>query len=221
MNPAPRADFCYDDGMKDRTLARRVILFAAAYAFWAVAYFATSSWNAGRAWIVFDWDPVWFLPVVPAFVAVYLSAYLMPFFVLWTLRDVARFRRLMAVTIGVIAFCAACFVIWPATILRSDPGGGFWAGILAWLYRADQPTDLFPSLHVALAFLMAKAVGRERPAWHPAMLAWATLIALSTLLIRQHYLVDVIAGVVVAYAAWIAYRGPWKEARRELRTTPS
>lgn len=194
--------------MNPRGLSRRILLVASVCAFWAVAYFATSYWNTSRAWNVFAWDWVWYFPVIPAFVIVYLSAYLMPAVAFVVVRDEVRLRRLAAVAAGVVAVSAACFVIWPTTILRPDLPSGVWGGVLAWLYRADRPTDLFPSLHVAMSFLMAKAVGRERPTWRPAMLAWALLIAVSTLLIRQHYVIDVIGGLVIAYLGWFAYVRP-------------
>ncbi|HJV32722.1 MAG TPA: phosphatase PAP2 family protein, partial [Patescibacteria group bacterium] len=186
----------------------RILLFIGLAVFWAAAYLGTGAWNAGRASGVLAWDPVWSFPFASAFVAPYLSAYLLPFAAFAALRERRKFRRFAAVVAGTIAFSAAVFVLWPLTIARPDLGfGSFSDHLLAALYAADRPTNLFPSLHVSLSFLFALAVGDARPRLRPWALAWAALIAVSTLLTRQHYLVDVVGGVIVARAGWRVYLG--------------
>ena len=181
----------------------RLALFLGTAVLWASAYLGTAAWNAARPMATLAWDPVRSFPFVSAFVVPYLSAYALPFLAAFSPLGRAAYRRLAAVVAGTIAFSAACFVLWPLTIARPDLGlGSSFDRLLAALYAADRPTDLFPSLHVSLSFLFALAVGRGRPRLRPWTLAWATLIAVSTLFTRQHYVVDVIGGVVVAWIAW-------------------
>lgn len=83
-------------------------------------------------------------------------------------------------------------------------------------------TDIFPSLHTALpaylAFLSIRH--RRRPifrrTWLP-MTFFAVQIAISTMFLRWHYLVDVVAGLTLA--ATVALVAPrvarWEERRRE------
>lgn len=184
----------------------RVFLFVGVYLLWLAVYLAVGRIDAARPAAVLLWDPVWSFPRVSAFVVPYLSAYLMPFILLFVVRDRAAFRRLAAMLSAVILFSAAIFLLWPLRLPRDPlaPTTTF-DGLLGGLYAADRPTNLFPSLHVSMAFLFALAIGQARPRWRPWTLAWATLIAASTLFIRQHYLIDVLGGVAVAWVAWRAY----------------
>jgi membrane-associated phospholipid phosphatase len=187
------------------TLSRweKPLLFLWLYVVWAFVYFGVGAWNAGRTAGTLAWDPVWAFPLVPAFVFVYLSAFVMPFFAAAAVRDRERFHRYALMLMLTIIACAAVFMAWRLTIWRPAVAGTDAASrLLVWLYRVDKPVNLFPSLHVALAFLFAKMIGAERPRWWAPALLWALLIAVSTLFTRQHYLIDVLGGVVVAYAAW-------------------
>jgi len=185
----------------------RVLLFIGVAGLWAAAYLGTAAFNLSRAPRVLLWDPVWSFPFVGAFVIPYLSAYALPFIAAFAIRGRAAYRRFAAVVAGTIAFSAACFMLWPLTITRPEIGlASFSDRLLGALYAADRPTNLFPSLHVSLSFLFALAVGHARPRLRPWMIAWAALIAVSTLFTRQHYLVDVVAGVAVAWAGWGIFR---------------
>lgn len=183
--------------------AERLALFLAVTAFWAVMYLGLGRWNASRPAQVLPWDPVWSFPRLSVFVVPYLSAYVLPLLPLALLRDRAEYRRFAAVTAGAIAVSAVVFVAWPLTIPRESLGlVSIFDRFLALQYEIDRPSNLFPSLHVSLSFLFALGVAHVRPRWRFWMLTWATLIAVSTLFTRQHYLIDVIGGVLVAWGAW-------------------
>lgn len=188
--------------------AERLALFLGTAALWALGYLATAAWNASRPAGALAWDPVWSFPLVSAFAVPYLSAYALPFLAALAPLSRADYRRLAAVTAGTIAFSAAFFLLWPLTIARPDIGLASYSDrLLAALYAADHPVNLFPSLHVSLSFLFAAAVGHARPRWRRWTLAWAALIAVSTLFTRQHYVVDVIGGAAVAWMAWRVFLG--------------
>ena len=63
----------------------------------------------------------------------------------------------------------------------------------------------FPSFHAALGVLFPYALRQIKWAFWPAMLVNGTMI-LSTPVVGGHYLVDVIAGVVVAAASILLLR---------------
>ena len=113
-----------------------------------------------------------------------------------------RRRTVMAyVTIVVTAYLG--FLLYPTLAPRPAAVDG--DDILAWslraVYAVDPPYNCFPSLHVAYSFLAALASYRVHRGVGFAALAWATVIGISTLYTKQHYIVDVIAGVVLASAA--------------------
>lgn len=57
-----------------------------------------------------------------------------------------------------------------------------------------------PSGHATIAFVLATAIGLIRPQWRWFVLALATVIAFSRVLLNQHFLSDIILG---AYVGWI------------------
>ena len=75
-------------------------------------------------------------------------------------------------------------------------GDGFAAWSLRLLYDIDTPYGCFPSLHVAWAFVSALTCYRVHAGVGWVAAGWATLIAVSTLYTKQHYVVDVIAGAL-------------------------
>jgi membrane-associated phospholipid phosphatase len=76
-----------------------------------------------------------------------------------------------------------------------------WALVYGALYGADPPYNCFPSLHVAHSFVSALTCHRLHRGVGAATLAAAALVGLSTLYTKQHYLLDVVAGVALAFAA--------------------
>ncbi|HYO55752.1 phosphatase PAP2 family protein [Archangium sp.] len=58
---------------------------------------------------------------------------------------------------------------------------------------------------MATAFLSAFAVVGEGNRRAPALLAWAVLIWGSTLTAKQHYVVDGVAGLLLAMAVWALF----------------
>ena len=77
------------------------------------------------------------------------------------------------------------------------------------LYRVDTNTNVCPSLHVAYSLGIASAWLREKSAhwaWKVFVVVAVVLICLSTMFIKQHSAVDVLAALpVCAMAEWIAF----------------
>lgn len=72
--------------------------------------------------------------------------------------------------------------------------------VLLGLWNLDKATNCLPSLHVSLAFQIALGFMEERQKWFPLMSIWCLIISISTLTIKQHYLLDVFAGILLAVA---------------------
>ncbi len=84
------------------------------------------------------------------------------------------------------------FVIFPTQIPQLDSNHL----LLKSLYIIDVPNNCFPSLHTALALIAAFGLHQSN-AWGKIAPIWATAIILSTLTTKQHYILDVGAGVVL------------------------
>ena len=144
------------------------------------------------------------VPVDGRWLVVYFSAFL--FWLFGTLklglRDQKTCYRVVSGDLLCKAVCMVIFLILPTTIVQPDVSGpGVGNGMLRLLYSLDQPTDLFPSIHVYWTWYLFRwfARDKDRAAWKKALLfIYSLLVFYSTLATRQHYLVDVAGGVAVA-----------------------
>jgi hypothetical protein len=86
------------------------------------------------------------------------------------------------------------------------------------LHAVDRPSNTFPSIHVSHTALLALMLCEHLPKSRgDAYLFWASAISLSTLLTKQHYIVDISGGVVVAERISQDIYVPWCEGRLSLR----
>lgn len=91
-------------------------------------------------------------------------------------------------------------------------GGFFWSCVWETVQAGSALKDIFPSLHTALPTwfaLHAWSYTRDDPRWKWISLTsgfFATNIIVSTIVLRWHYAVDVIAGLLLAFA--VAYVAP-------------
>jgi membrane-associated phospholipid phosphatase len=181
---------------------RRLALFVGTLLLWVVCYFGIAAWHGGRGLVMLSRDPVLGWPVWSAFVLPYLSFYAMPIVGALAIRDNRTFRAAITACVFTILAAAAVFAACPVGIARPEfSGDGLSDRLLLWLWSVDKPTNLLPSLHVALAFLFAGITGKERPNMKALMFAWAIVVSVSTLFTRQHYLIDVVTGMLLAYFA--------------------
>ena len=148
------------------------------------------------------------VPVQPAWMLVYGSLYVfIGILPLMVVRSKELFRRALASYLAVMLVAFAGFLVYPTLAPRPDvvPGDGFAAWSLRLLYEIDTPYGCFPSLHVAWAFVSALACYRVHAGVGWVAAGWATLIAVSTLYTKQHYVADVIAGAAMALVAYAVF----------------
>ena len=90
---------------------------------------------------------------------------------------------------------------------HSVPGSDFFAEAVRALYRHDTPTNVFPSIHVSnsvtlmLAYYRCSCFDAPRRRWmRPAAAVLCLAITLSTMLLKQHSVIDVVFGILLALA---------------------
>jgi membrane-associated phospholipid phosphatase len=157
------------------------------------------------------------LPFVPALVVVYRSIdqmFLLGPFVLRTSREV---RALSLALFTAIGLAGIGFLLLPAEIAyppHEDPG--MWAPFLVLNRQIVRTYNLVPSLHVALTTITLGAYSTHCRRPGKGLLAlWGTAIALATLFLHQHHLLDVVTGLALG---WACYRWVYRPASR---TSPS
>ena len=145
------------------------------------------------------------LPLVPAFVYIYVLA-----FVQWIVGYVViardsreRCYRVMSGELIAKTIALACFLIYPTAMDRPVlEVTNFSTWLLDFLYKADTPAiNLLPSLHVLMSwFCFRGTIGLKRmPRWYTWLHFVFTLLVIpSVVLLKQHALIDIPAGIVVA-----------------------
>jgi hypothetical protein len=101
-------------------------------------------------------------------------------------------------------------------------GGTFWGLVQEAVASAGAQKDIFPSLHTAVPTFFALFQFRNRREQWPFRYTWpiAAFCALqiigATMFLRWHYLVDILAGLTLAFSAdaLAARLVPWDSARR-------
>jgi membrane-associated phospholipid phosphatase len=142
------------------------------------------------------------IPLVGWTVWVYLSQFALLGVVFLRAAGSPAWGRALASMLVATLVSVAVFVAFPTRVARAAvDGDGLTALAFQALHLVDPPGNCFPSLHVSLAFLGALALRPEQPRAAAGVLAWAALIALSTLTTRQHVLLDVAGGAAVALAS--------------------
>lgn len=122
--------------------------------------------------------------------------------------DVPAFRRMMRFIILTYAVTLLIYFLWPTCqLLRPDtfPRDNIMTRFAAWFYEFDTNTNVCPSIHVLGAIAVSVGMwdcGRFRKTpWRLAFTAMTALISVSTLLVKQHSLLDVLAAAALSAAA--------------------
>ena len=143
------------------------------------------------------------IPFSPPWVTVYFLSFL--FWAvngLWIVcQEKAHVYRFAAAYILAMLLSAAVFLLYPGTMARPEiTGSGFFDQWMRLLYRIDSPTNLFPSLHVLVSYFCWRGtMGTKIPGWYRAFsFLFFLLVCCSVLLVKQHALADVPAGIFFA-----------------------
>lgn len=145
------------------------------------------------------------VPFLPVFVLAYFLYYpwlLLPLLAVQKLRD---FYRVIGAFALMQLLAGFAFVVFPSRMIRpAFVPDGFTGQLLHWIYQVDTGWNAFPSLHVGHSTLVALICWKYRRSLFPLAAAGAVLIAASTVLIKQHYLVDIPGGVLLACLCFAA-----------------
>ncbi len=144
------------------------------------------------------------VPVIPGFVYIYFLYFpfcAVNYVIIARGEEKSRYQFTAANFIAAL-ICLAVYVIFPTTNVRPEISGTSLAdGLLRFVYDVDQAGNLFPSMHCLVSwFAVVGMRGRKDiPAWYRRFTGcFAILIMISTQVTKQHYIVDLVAGVLLA-----------------------
>lgn len=202
---------------------RYLVVLLGAYVMWVLCYELVGHLAARLPTfdLTTEWDRA--IPLWPPAVWAYESCYLLPLLPVLLARDWHRINVwLLACLLANLSAFVVYFAL-PVAFPRPALGDSLAERVIGWEYAIDfdPGANNLPSMHVTLSWLAAFACARQgRSAWLVGALGLlAVLISLSTLLVKQHLLWDVGAGLIWALASW-RLAGTWYERRRQVELSP-
>ena len=119
------------------------------------------------------------------------------------LYDIPRFKQLQVYIMLTQALAMLVYIVYPS-VQQLRPASfardNALTRLMAFLYDFDTPTGVCPSLHVAYSIAIASVwchTDYASRGWKIGMIASAILISLSTMFVKQHSAVDVLAALPV------------------------
>jgi membrane-associated phospholipid phosphatase len=166
--------------------------------------------------VLWKWDKM--ISFLPYTVFIYISEYAL-FVAAYSLsRNYENANKYIYSFIALQTVSALIFWFFPTTYPRElfplpDSLDWFTYTVFSTLRKVDLPANCCPSLHVSSVYLSSFLFIPEKQ-WKKFFFffSWATAVALSTLTTKQHYIVDVITGLIMAvlsyyaFTHWIPYR---------------
>jgi membrane-associated phospholipid phosphatase len=177
---------------------------------WLIAFYLYTTggyfWFSSRpttTHFMTPWEKL--VPTFPIFLIPYLFATLtfltVPiFFYLklgWVKTKAYLITQAIATSIGYFVY-----FFFPTSVVREAlTGQGFWWDLLRTLHANDRPSAAFPSGHVYHTTVIAYFFWVYLPITRPFVAVILPLVVVSTVLLKQHYLPDIVGGLITAIIA--------------------
>ena len=155
-----------------------------------------------------------YLTFHPAWTLVYISIYIAQSLTLLAVRskeECLAWSQSLCYSVGMATVIFILFPTEQPPVEHLKQLSGQWMDLYRVTAIATTKANAFPSLQVASMLCTVWYSTQEKPGWFSLLMyAWFLAVAYSTVVLREHYLVDVLGGVIVA---WLAIR----YSQRQLR----
>jgi membrane-associated phospholipid phosphatase len=148
------------------------------------------------------------IPLMPVFVLIYFGCYvfwIVNYILISTISKEQCYRLAGADLLGKL-ICGIIYIAFPTTNVRPElVDSGVFVDMLKFLYKIDAANNLFPSIHCLVSWYCYIGLRNCKtvPAWYRKLsLFIAIMIFISTLTTKQHVIIDVFGGVILAELTW-------------------
>lgn len=195
--------------VKNKNLDVETILILTVAFLWNEAVYLGARWIA-KSWYHYDMTTSMDerIPFLPLTVSIYFGCYL--FWVInycfCAFQDKTARNRFFCADFFAKGICFILFLLIPTTNIRPEiTDTSIWGFLMKFLYKIDSADNLFPSIHCLVSWLCWIGVRKNKSI--PAIYRYFSLVAalavcISTLTTRQHVIVDVISGVLLAEGSY-------------------
>jgi len=193
----------------------RVVRWTAAFGLavlMLVGYTLMSTWNIDRFTDGHTTIALWTradraLPTIPEAIWLYVIYYVLVMMPMFAVRCVRQMVEVLSAYLLVTVTAWVIFALWPVRMEYPPLAcAGVSCQVLLRLWSMDMGVNVMPSLHSAHSALAAVVfISYRNRAW-PLVAAGATAVCVAAVLTRQHYLLDIPAGIALAVAGWAVVR---------------
>jgi membrane-associated phospholipid phosphatase len=131
---------------------------------------------------------------------VYWFAYIFIILLFFAVTDYKQYYRLLMSIIAGMFICIIIFYFFPTTVPRPDlEGNDGLSNMVRYVYGHDNPYDCFPSIHVLNSIIVTLFFYKYYKGKILSSLAVVSCVSitLSTLFIKQHYVLDAVASIIL------------------------
>ena len=155
------------------------------------------------------WVDRW-IPFLPNTVWIYLSEWLFFISVYIASEDLMNLNKYFYSYVALQCVSVIIFWLWPTTYPRTlFPLTPELNPVTNWVFShlrvMDTPANCAPSLHVSSVYLSSFIFLDDQKSKLPLFFTWGTAIAISTLTTKQHYVVDVVSGFLMAAVTYYIF----------------
>lgn len=137
---------------------------------------------------------------------------LYPIYMAWavlSVKSISQMNKTLYSLIILTVLSCIVFILFPITYPRDyfplPPENSISILIFKILRSVDKPSNCLPSLHVGLCYLFAYGFYNENKKKFIIAFILSTIIALSTLTTKQHYIYDIICGFLISTSLFIFF----------------
>jgi membrane-associated phospholipid phosphatase len=133
----------------------------------------------------------------------YYAFFLLPFVYFW--KDKETFKKISHSFIIVFLISSVIFIFFQTTTVRPIVvPGSFLNDLVLMVYSVDMPTNCLPSLHTAVSTLVLLSFWKYERKYALPVFAMSVLVILSTLFIKQHNILDLVAAITISTTVFYA-----------------
>lgn len=178
-----------------------LVLSMSSLSMFILYFFSNTAHNGIMYDLTIDLDHA--IPLIPMFIVPYFSYFVfIPTTIYVTMQKSLKYLRFFLFTIlGMMLFSHACFWFFPThlTIRPEITSNDFFSQLTKLLYSFDNPYAACPSVHVNMSTLCALIWRKIKHPLATPMIFWAIIVIFSTVLLKQHFVLDVVAGIASAF----------------------
>lgn len=147
------------------------------------------------------------MPLVPMAIWPYALYYVLVMMPLFAVRRMRELSEVLSAYLLVTVSAWVVYVLWPVRMeYPHQVCVGFSCQLVLRLWAMDMGVNVMPSLHAAHSVLAAAIFWSYRSKVWPLMAAGAAAVSVAAILTRQHYILDIVAGVALALVVWALVR---------------